>query len=130
MIYDTTKRLSFHIEVTDKCNARCIQCSRNMIDNSGKLKQRPNLLLTELTLKDFKKIFKNFKYPVRFISMCGNFGDAFMAKDIFEITEYLWTEVIDLTYKSDMSFNIHTNGGMRNKEWWYEYGKMVKRYVG
>ena len=59
--------------------------------------------------------------------MCGNFGDAFMAKDIFEITEYLWTEVIDLTYKSDMSFNIHTNGGMRNKEWWYEYGKMVKR---
>ena len=58
MIYDTTKRLSFHIEVTDKCNARCIQCSRNMIDNSGKLKQRPNLLLTELTLKDFKKILR------------------------------------------------------------------------
>ena len=50
-MYDFEKPFSFHIELTDKCNARCVQCSRNFVDTDGKLKERPELCLTEITLE-------------------------------------------------------------------------------
>ena len=60
LIFQTIlKPLSFHIELTDKCNARCVQCSRNFIDNDGKLKERPELCLTEISLEQYKNIKGN-----------------------------------------------------------------------
>ena len=34
-MYTNKKPIKFHIELTDKCNALCVQCSRNMIDKSS-----------------------------------------------------------------------------------------------
>ncbi len=42
-----------HLELTDKCNAACPQCSRN--ERGGPV--NPLLPLTELTLDDIKTIF-------------------------------------------------------------------------
>ena len=36
-MYDLSRPFSFHIELTDKCNARCVQCSRNFVDDLGNL---------------------------------------------------------------------------------------------
>ena len=66
-MYDFEKPLSFHIELTDKCNARCVQCSRNFVDNDGKLKERPELCLTEISLEQYKSIFKNYQNNDKFM---------------------------------------------------------------
>ena len=59
-MYDLSRPFSFHIELTDKCNARCVQCSRNFVDDLGNLNERPNLCLTEITIDQYKDIFKEF----------------------------------------------------------------------
>ena len=59
-MYDLAKPFKFHIELTDKCNARCPQCSRNFVDGKGgELKERPDLVDKEITFKDYKNI--NFR---------------------------------------------------------------------
>ena len=61
MIYDITKKFQFHIELTDKCNARCPQCSRNVINKeNGQLQERPNLAFSEITIDNFKSIFVKY----------------------------------------------------------------------
>jgi|TARA_A100001015_G_scaffold188359_1_gene209751 MoaA/NifB/PqqE/SkfB family radical SAM enzyme len=130
-MYDFEKPLSFHIELTDKCNARCVQCSRNFVDNDGKLKERPELCLTEISLEQYKSIFKNYQNKSKGVNFCGNMGDPVFAKDIFEISEYTLSNVINDYYltgakRSYGAFKVYTNGGMRSKKWWLEYGKLLK----
>ncbi len=113
-----------HVELTTRCNARCPMCPRNYrgLDfNSG-------YPITELRLKDFKKIFNpefliqlqqppmpndGFKHNIfeRFgVSFNGNLGDFAAAKDGVEIVEYLVNNNVEVT--------ICTNGGLRTPTWW------------
>ena len=80
---------SVHLEVTTKCNANCAMCGRNYhgITRSG-------LELNEMTLGDFKKIFSlPFLKQLKFISMCGVYGDSILAKDLIKIIEYIYKHV-------------------------------------
>ena len=52
MIYRFEDIKQVHLEITTKCNANCPMCNRNAFGVVC-----PNLQLTELTLKDCKKIF-------------------------------------------------------------------------
>ena len=91
---------SVHIEVTDKCNAACPMCARNIFGG----KDNPLLPITELTLEDVKKIFsKEFVLQLEHIYMCGNYGDPIVAKETSEIFE--WFRSIN----SNMTFGMHTN---------------------
>ncbi len=131
-MFDFEKPLSFHIEITDKCNARCVQCSRNRINWKGELEERPELCLTEITIDRYKKIFQNYQKQAKAVLFCGNMGDPMFAKDIYEISEYTLTNVITdwhLKNKND-SLKIYTNGGMKSKKWWYDYGKLLGPYNG
>lgn len=121
-MYNINESFSFHMELTDKCNARCVQCERNFIDKDGVLKERPELWKTEITIGQFKSIFKNYQKQTSNLTFCGNFGDPLFAKDIFEITDYSYTNV--LTPSGDIQIN--TNGGYKSKEWWSEYGRLLK----
>ena len=85
-MYDLSRPFSFHIELTDKCNARCVQCSRNFVDDLGNLNERPNLCLTEITIDQYKDIFKDYLHKTKTINFCGNMGDPLFAKDILAIT--------------------------------------------
>ena len=111
------------MELTDKCNARCVQCERNFIDKDGELKERPELLLTEISIDQYKKIFKNYQKQTYHLTFCGNTGDPLFVKDILEITEYSITNVMSEGYSK---LQIYTNGGYRSKEWWSNYGKLLK----
>ena len=81
--YDEIKTI--HLEITDKCNAACPMCARNI--NGGE--DNPQLPGTELSLDDVKKIF-----PPQFIAqldrmyMCGNYGDPVVARDTLEVFKY------------------------------------------
>ena len=43
-----------HLEITDRCNASCPQCARNILGG----KENPHLSQTELSLEDIKKIIE------------------------------------------------------------------------
>ena len=111
-----------HFELTNKCNARCILCPRTILDNDIPT-QDPNLNLSEITLDNYKKIFYYNKNDIRKILMCGNLGDPIIAKDIFEITEYSLSSVLN---KTQGKFDVRTNGSLRTKKWWSEYGKLCR----
>lgn len=128
MLYDISTPFNFHVELTDKCNARCPQCSRNFIDpKTNVLSERPELAFKELSVDDFKAIFDDFSYPIERFNFCGNFGDPFFAKDIYPITEYIGKE-LQSKQPGFMFAHFHTNGGFRSKKWWKEYGKLMAEY--
>ena len=122
-MYDLSRPFSFHIELTDKCNARCVQCSRNFVDDLGNLNESPNLCLTEITIDQYKDIFKDYLHKTKTINFCGNMGDPLFAKDILAITEYSFSHVLR---PEKGLLKIYTNGGFRSKKWWSEYGNFLK----
>lgn len=128
-MYDPDRTFRFHVELTDKCNARCPQCSRNVISPEGNLEERANLFQSELSIEDYKKIFDDFDGDITGWSLCGNYGDPVYAQDIFEITEYCIEKLRSVkNYSHEKRLHIHTNGGFRSAKWWSEFGKMFAKH--
>ena len=106
-----------HLEITDKCNAACPQCERNVLGG----KDNPFLPITELSLEDIKNIFpKPFIKRLKRFYMCGNCGDPIIAQDTLEILKWI-RELND-----EVKLGIHTNGSARTTEWWKELGSVLK----
>ena len=114
-MYDFFNIKTVHLELTDSCNLRCPQCARNQ--SGGK--DNPLLPNTQLYLNDIKKIFpEQFIKQLKRILLCGNYGDPIVAKDTLEIIEY-FREI-----NPEIWIQIHTNGSLRNPEWWSRVGKI------
>lgn len=109
---------SVHLEVTDKCNANCPMCARS--HQGGLL--NPRLRNIEMSLDLAKKIFhQEFVKQIRFLQMCGNFGDPIVAKDTVEILEYL------RSVNPSIRLGIHTNGSLRTADWWLRLGQILSK---
>ena len=100
---------SVHLELTNKCQARCPMCPRRI--HGGIL--NPLFNLAEIDLETFKKWF-----PVDFIKqldrlfMCGNLGDPIIAQDCLLVFEYL------RSINPNMDLSMHTNGSARTSQFW------------
>jgi len=106
---------SMHIELTNKCNARCPQCSRT---NNPLVEDNQ----VEITLQQFKQYFDGeFIRGLKKIKFCGNFGDPAMAKDCIAIHQY----IVDCNPDINLSFD--TNGGIRTTTFWKQLGAF---YIG
>jgi MoaA/NifB/PqqE/SkfB family radical SAM enzyme len=104
-----------HIELTNACNAACPMCVR-FYRNSPL--PRPDLEIGQITLEQFKQYFPpSILKPLIKIMFCGTQGDPCMARDTLEICEYLMENTPDSFF-----LQMHTNGGMRNPEWWAKLG--------
>lgn len=111
MLYKYEDIKTVHLEVTDRCNAACPMCARNI--NGGE--DNPQLPDVELTLEDVKKIFlPEFISQLDRMYMCGNFGDPIVAKDTLEIFQYFREN------NSRMTLSLHTNGSAKSIKWWKE----------
>ena len=98
-----------HLELTDKCQAQCPMCARNY--HGGPT--RPFIKNGDMSIEDFKKWFpKSFLRRLKNFYSCGNYGDPAFAKDCLEIYSYV------RQCNPTTRLAIHTNGGMRNPEWW------------
>jgi MoaA/NifB/PqqE/SkfB family radical SAM enzyme len=105
---------TLHIELTDKCQAQCPMCARNYYGG----KTRPFIKNGDISIEDFKKWFsKDFLSQLTNFYSCGNYGDPAFAKDCLEIFAYV-RECNPITRLA-----IHTNGGMRNPDWWAKLAK-------
>jgi MoaA/NifB/PqqE/SkfB family radical SAM enzyme len=108
-----------HIELTNACNAACPMCTRFHV-NSPLI--RPDLVLEQITIDKFKKYFPpEVINKLEIILFCGVHGDPGMAKDLYEICEYI------AQTNSEISVRINTNGGMRKPEFWAKLGKLFSQ---
>lgn len=98
-----------HVELTDKCQASCPMCSRNI--NGGKAREFVGN--HEITLDTFKQWFTpTFLSTLKHFYACGNYGDPIIAQDCLEIFEYVRQS------NNSCRLGIHTNGGARTTQWW------------
>lgn len=107
---------SIHLELSNKCNARCPMCSRT---NNERIEQAP----AEFTLAKFKQHFSpEFIQQLESFKMCGNFGDPAIAKDCIAIHQYIdeCNPTIRLAF--------HTNGGLRTKTFWKQLGEIYCKH--
>lgn len=107
-----------HLEMTDRCNASCAQCARNILGG----KENPNLSQAELTLEDIKIIFpKDVLAHLKRIYMCGNYGDPIVARDCLDAFDYFRNMNLEI------DLGLNTNGGARNKKWWSDLAGIFDR---
>jgi len=118
--WNSNELSQLHIELTNACNAACPMCVR--FYNNSPL-TRPDLEIGQITLEKFKKYFPpNIIKKCNLILFCGVHGDPCVAKDVYEICEY----IDSVSSKTDIK--IHTNGGMRKSEWWSKLGKLFAKH--
>lgn len=118
--YDEIKTV--HLEITERCNASCPQCSRNI--NGGEV--NPYLENRELSLVNIKNIFPHsFLNQLSTLYMCGNYGDPIVAKDTLEAFKYFREQ------NSNLILSMNTNGSARTVDWWTELAHILngKGYV-
>lgn len=109
-----------HLELTTKCQAKCPMCPRRI--NGGIV--NPLIKIVEIDLETFKVWFpKSFIEQLNSLLMCGNLGDPIMAKDCFEIFQYL------KQVNPSIRLTMHTNGGARDRDWWARLAKLDVRVV-
>ena len=104
-----------HIELSNRCNAACPLCPRYV---NHSLKVNPELDLDSVSLVNFKKLFTlDFIQKSKSWIFCGTNGDPMMAKDAYEILEYV-------VGNSKAKIQINTNGSMRDVKFWAKLGKL------
>lgn len=106
-----------HWEPSDKCNSACPMCPR--YDKEGF--EIGTLENTEWTLEGFKSAWSvEFISGLKKVLACGNFGDPCSCRDFSSIYQYL-REV-----KPNIGLSCNTNGSLRNTEWWYNLGSVMR----
>jgi MoaA/NifB/PqqE/SkfB family radical SAM enzyme len=114
-MYKLDQIKEIHLELTSKCQASCPMCQRNIQGGIAS----PWLVETEITIDQFKKWF-----PIPFIKqltklfMCGNSGDAIVAKDTLKVFQYV------REHNSNIELGLHTNGSAQSENWWVQLAKL------
>lgn len=116
-----------HIELSNLCNAACPNCPRYWCHTEV---VQPELDLSSISLEQFKSWFdvETVKKIKRWL-ICGTNGDPMMAKDVYEILEYICSN------NDNSEIQINTNGGTRSEEFWTKLGNLfaktpdIRRFV-
>lgn len=109
-MFDFNSLKIVQVEITNRCQASCPMCLRNI---HGGI-ENPLLKLNDWTFENFKNIFNSdVLLQIENINFCGVFGDPILNNDLIKMCRYVKDN-------SDVSINIHTNGSARNVEWWKE----------
>ena len=117
-MYHSNEIKTVHLEITQRCQAACPMCDRNM--NGGD--ENPHMTDAELSLEDCQKIFSSAFIPqLKTMYMCGNLGDPIVAKDTLEVFQYF------REHNSKMWLSMNTNAGARDPEWWARLAKIFGR---
>jgi len=110
-MYNYSDIREVHLELTSKCQASCPMCPRNI--QGGIV--NPWLVESEVSVDQFKQWFpESFVNQLTRLYMCGNLGDAIVAKDTLKVFQYLRNT------NPQISLGLHTNGSAQTKRWWQQ----------
>lgn len=116
-MFDPTRPYSFHIELTDKCNAGCPMCPRTDHLN-GCRADRSVVSNVELGLADFRTHFTDaFCARTGEVIFGGAYGDPLAATELLEIVEHLAARGVRMA--------VATNGSLRKPDWWARMGRAM-----
>jgi len=102
------------IEITEKCNAACPACSRTYY-GYGEL---AGIYQKHMSLDEFKLLLPpSLVSNLDIVIFCGNVGDAQVNPNLPHMVEYLYF------LNKNIRFDINTNGGMHNAEYWTNFAK-------
>lgn len=108
-MFKSTELKKVHIEISNRCQASCPMCPRNI--HSGL--DNPLLKENDWSYDDFVKIFPlDILGNLATITFCGTFGDPMLNNDLIDMCQY----VKDTAPHVDI--RIHTNGSARPIAWW------------
>jgi MoaA/NifB/PqqE/SkfB family radical SAM enzyme len=100
-------------ELTFRCNARCPACHR-----VKPLRINLNDQKYTISLKRFKELFNpELLENLEWLVLNGNLGDSVMNKEFREILSYV--------KQYGVKFNIHTNGGIHDIDYWKDIGNIL-----
>ena len=112
---DWRKFSQVEFSITTYCQASCPTCARTDMETLQKVSW---LKLQHLPFETYVKFLSSIdKTKIKKIQICGDYGDPMMHPRIEDIIK-VSAETVDL-------ISIHTNGGLRNPEW---FSKIAKLY--
>lgn len=94
-----------HVEASSRCNAWCPACPRN---NNG-FGLASGVVEQDLLPDRFEEIISSLP-GLHGVQLCGNLGDPLASAHI--------DQLIDISKKYAKKIQIHTNGSLRNVDWW------------
>lgn len=107
-----------HVELSSNCQAKCPMCARN--HHGGQ--ENPLLKVSDIDVELAKEIFNsNFMNQLHTITMCGNYGDPILNKDLIPIIDHMAIS------NPDIRIDVHTNGSARSISWWKELAHTLPR---
>lgn len=107
MTWDNFKSIDFCL--TSYCQAKCPSCPRTN-ENDPKLKKVDWLPLTHVDFKQWKHVLTGRDWSDTQFVFCGEHGDPMMHPKIDDFIMH-GLDVANIVH-------IHTNGGIRTKEWY------------
>tara|TARA_B100000809_G_C15017172_1_gene487115 strand:+ start:51 stop:1091 length:1041 start_codon:yes stop_codon:yes gene_type:complete len=118
MIYEKVRTIEF--EVTTTCNSFCPVCVRFQLDNDGVWLNPLVDFNQHLSVEHLTKILSD-PYVADNVSLdfIGTAGDPIAHPNFLEILE------VAKKLKPKASFNIHTNGGLRNPDYYEKLAKLL-----
>lgn len=108
---------SYELEVTNKCQALCLECPRTGKD--GKLAPMMRGNLKEIGIDDFKSAFRGENIKNKKFHFCGLSGDCMANKDMPLIIEYMLMH-------QPRSISLSTNGGLGTPDFFHDIGKISR----
>ncbi len=118
-MFDPARAYTFHIELTDKCNAGCPMCPRTEHLNRCR-PDRTVVKNVELGLADFQTHFDDaFAARTAEVIFGGAYGDPLAASELLEVVEHLTERGVRVA--------VATNGSLRKPDWWARLGRAMAR---
>lgn len=104
-----------HVESSSKCNAWCPACPRNK-NGFGLV---DTLQEQDLDTARFVAVLDQLP-SLKTVQLCGNYGDPVAGSNI--------NALIDVCIERRLKIQIHTNGSIRNTDWWKTLGRQLTQH--
>ena len=108
---------SVQIEITNRCQASCPMCARNVRGGFP----NENLFTAEWTLEGYKKVFTaEVLHSLRQIIFAGCYGDPMLNNDLIEMIIYT------RSLSKNVQIDIQTNASARSESWWIKLAETLE----
>ncbi len=115
-MFSFDKLHTVQIEITNRCQASCPMCLRNI---HGGI-ENPSLKLADWSVELFQKIFDlEVLNQVKCINFCGDYGDPIMNNGLIDMCQYVKDN------SPNVKIVINTNGSAHNTQWWENLAKAL-----